>query len=434
MNYFEQVERLYRENSDFKHAIETIKGLGKKSKVLNFSHNDVDGVCSAFLLKRMLKKYGGIETISVMPPDFKLTKKDVESFGKEGRFDLLIVSDKGTFEDYDEICEIASDVLIIDHHQPQGMPKICKVFNPRSDNKEYAAATTLLCHMIMTKLGISGEIEDFICAMGCRGDFAFDVVSGKCQPFARPFLEYVRPKIPEIFEIVKEKPTMFDTEDRTKTAILHKITEIVHAGTLAHLYSEDFVLDIPYGPDLVLNFFIELSETGKYPKNVEEFLSTKSGKLIGEVYEKFQNDWKILEKRVKNPIHLGKVGNASIYLIFAREIRRAEQTAFSAILPFVAFAHMNEFKKEGEETVIIVFCPKKIGTHISMRTDGKIINCGEFLARLAEKLRKRYPNEKISGGGHANAAGFFASSGVSMYKVLQELVSLTEEILTEINI
>lgn len=432
MSYFEQIEQIYERDSGFKCTVDVIENLDKRSRVLNFSHNDIDGVCSAFLLKNMLKKYKKIEMISAMPPSFKLTKEEVESFVKQEEFDLLIVSDKGTFEDYDGICRIVKDVLIIDHHQPQGMPKICKVFNPRPDGKEYAPATTLLCHMLMTKLGISGEIEDFVCAVGCRGDFAFDVVSGKCQWFAEPFFKYVQSRLPEIFEVVKDEPTMFDTEDRTKTAVLHKIAENVHAGTLAHLYSGDFGFDIPYGPDFVLGLFAELK---KCPRNVEEFLSTRSGALLRRIHENFREDWKILEKRIRDPIFLGKAGAASVYLIFAREVRRAEQTAFSAILPFVAFAHMNELKRrKEEEIVVIVFCPKKIGTHISMRTDGNIINCGEFLARLADRLRRRYSKEKIGGGGHANAAGFFASLGVPMYKVLHELIFLTEEMLTEVNI
>lgn len=428
MSYLEEVEKLCAGEASFRRALEILKQSGG-CRVLNFSHNDIDGVCSALLLKRAAEALNA-EVFTVMPPYFELTKEEVTgAIRRAGTFDLMIISDKGTFRKYDDFTELIPDVLIIDHHQPVGDPQKCVVFNPVW-GEERAPATALLCHMLVTELGVCGDFEDFACAVGCVGDLAFNAVTGKCQKPAEPFLEYARQKFPELFKISEGEPTMFDTDDRTRTAQLHRIAEVVHAGTLAHLYSGDIGGEIKYGPDFVLNFLEQMGRAGACPKSVEELFSAQDGGLIRAVYKEFKEDWKSLESRVKDPIFLGKVKDASVYLIFAREAKRAAKTTFSAILPFVASAHMKELKRNGE-VVLIVFSPKEVGTHISMRTDGKTVDCGNFLHRLEEILREKYPGEKVSGGGHDRAAGFFASSGVPLYRVLHELVFMLEEILTE---
>jgi hypothetical protein len=420
----------WKPDGDFQRAVELVKGLGRGFRVLNFSHNDVDGVCSAFLIKRTFERFFGSEVLSVMPPTFMLTADEVREVVKErGEFDLLVISDKGTFKSYDEMTEMVGSVLVIDHHQPQGYPAVCTVLNPGAGRREYMPATALTCYMLMRMLGESDDVDDIVAAVGCRGDFAFDTVEGFCHRVAEPFLRMIGEKYPCLIEPVEGEPTIFDRSGRKKTALLNQMVEAIHAGTLAHLYRDELGEEIEYGPDLVLKFFGEAGAGKLPPESLEEFLSGRSGRLIRSVHLEFKKDCVRLEKRVKDPIFLGRIGKTDVLLVFAREVRRAARTTFSAILPFVAFAHMAELGRP--DKALIVFCPKDVGTQISMKTDGEDINCGDFLSELARRLAERYPGKRVSGGGHARSAGFFAWTPIPVYAVLHEMIFLLEEMLTE---
>jgi len=427
MIYGELVSRL-REGQDFQRTVELLDDLGKRFRALNFSHNDVDGVCCAFLIKRTLERFFGAEVVSVMPPSFMLTVEEVrEIVNRTGDFDLLVISDKGTFGSYDRMTGVIKRVLVIDHHQPQGYPDRCTVLNPKAETGKFMPASALVCHLLMSMLGKPDDVDDLVAAIGCRGDLAFDIVDGFCDEMAEPFMQMVREKFPVLFEPVEDEPTIFDRAGRRKTSLISQMAEAVHAGTLAHLYAEE-IGEVGYGPDLVLNLFEEIVG-GRPPASLEEFLSGETGRVIMSVYKKFREDCTRLEDRVKDPIFLGKIGKTEVLLVFARELKRAAKTTFSAILPFVAFSHIRGSGRSN--WVLIVFCPKDAGTQISMRAEGTEIDCASFLSELARRLASRYRGERIGGGGHKEAAGFFAPPSVPVYAVLHEMVFLLEEMLTE---
>ena len=131
MTYLEQIEELYEKNPGFSAVVETIQRLKKNPRILNFSHHDLDGISSAFILKRLFERKLGAKMVIRMPQHFKLWEETlVETLKQEGKFDLLVISDKGTFEYYDELLKHIDPIVIIDHHQLDGKPKNCVLFNP----------------------------------------------------------------------------------------------------------------------------------------------------------------------------------------------------------------------------------------------------------------------------------------------------------------
>jgi hypothetical protein len=438
VDYDEHVRNLYEETRGFPAAVNILEELGEREspKVLNFSHHDLDGIASAFILKRLLEKQAGASVVTKLPAHFKLWEETlVETLKKEGEFDLLLISDKGTFAYYDDFLKHVKEILIIDHHQLDGEPTRCPVFNPTVETQDYAAATSLLCHMLARKLGLDETIDEFAALIGCRGDFAYDPVEKTSCKFVRPFLGMVEREFPYAFEVKSARPTMFDLHDRTRTTLVNQLGEVLQAGTLAHLYDEGAGLGVTSGPRLVFDFFSELEESGVNPKeltSVDAFLGGPKGEILSQVFRRFKLDWEFLEKRSENPIFLGRVRGVGFYLIFAREVEAMDATPFPAILPFVASTKIEHLKRTGKHpnVALIVFCPKRKGVHISMRGGGGVMNLGKMCLELVRRLQGVYPGYgKIGGGGHRKAAELLADDPVPMYGAMHELLQLTEEMM-----
>jgi hypothetical protein len=437
MNYDEHLQTLYETVPGFPAAIGVFEKLSKHEapRILNFSHHDLDGIASAFILRRLLEKYLGASVVTKMPMHFKLWEDAlVKTLKEEGEFDLLLISDKGTFDYYDDFLKHVKEVLIIDHHQLDGMPTKCTVFNPTVETSEYATAASLLSHMLARKLGVDETMDDFAALLGCRGDFAFDPVGKTASDFARPFLWMAKEKFPSVFEAKAGCPTMYDLVDRRRTALINQIGEVLQAGTLAHFYSRKLGLEVISGPRVVHDFLFELSERAedlaKF-SSVEAFLGDKpNGKILSRVFEQFKRDWELLEKRSENPVFLGEVRGAGLYLLFAREVDTLTTTSFPAILPFVAATKIEYLKRVGEHphAAAIVFCPKEKGVHVSMRGGGGVINLGQMCFELAARLQRNFPREgKIGGGGHSRAAELLVDKPVPTYAVMHELFQFIEE-------
>ncbi|MEM3402215.1 MAG: DHH family phosphoesterase [Candidatus Hadarchaeales archaeon] len=435
MDYHEQIQHLYEDDPGFSVAVETLKKLEKrKARVLNFSHHDLDGVTSAFILKRILEKHLKASVVTKLPAHFRLWEETlVETLKKEGRFDLLIISDKGTFAAYDALLKHVKDILIIDHHQLDGKPEKCKLFNPTVEISEYSSSVALLCHMIGEKMGVNDIYMDFAALIGCRGDFAFDPVEKTSLEFTRPFLEHVQKKFPEMFNVFAGRPTMYDLVDRNRTAPINQLAEALHVGTISHLYSDLLKVDIENGPEFLLKFFEELAESGSFEiTSVESLLRKgKFGPILMQVFDQYKKDWKLLEGRIQTPIALGEARGVGIYLFFAEEAEAMKVAPFPAILPFVVSTNLENLKRAGRHAhaMAIIFCPKERGIHISMRGGGGLLNCGKICYELANKLSSIYPGYSIGGGGHEKAAELTADKPVPMYAVMQELLFMFQRII-----
>ncbi len=437
MDYNEQIDFLYKDVPGFSATVKLIEKLKKKRKlrVLNFSHHDLDGISSAFILKRIFENHLGAKVVTKMPAFFKLWEEALtDELKKEGEFDILLISDKGTFEYYDEFLKHVEEVLIIDHHQLDGKPKNCTLFNPTVEVSNYASAASLLCNMLAHKLGYAEEIDDLAALIGCRGDFAFDPVEKTISDFATPFIEEMEKKFPLAFEVRSGRPTMYDIVDRSRTALINQIGEVLQVGTLAHLYKEKLKIDVDSGPGLVYDFLVELGESdGDSSKftSIEDFLAHgPNGKILSTVFDQFKDDWDLLEKRSDNSVFIGELRGIGVYLVFAREVDAMDSTPFPAILPFVASTKLENMKRKGNHphAMVVVFCPKERGVHISMRGGGGIINCGKMCFELSKRLQEIYLDGKgIGGGGHAKAAELLADKPIPTYSVMHEFLLMAEE-------
>ncbi|MBC7218599.1 MAG: DHH family phosphoesterase [Hadesarchaea archaeon] len=430
MNYRQQITSLLEHDAGFARSAELIEKLvqRKELKVVNFSHHDLDGVACAYILQRLFRRFG-FKVTTMLPEEFKLSRETLEATVGDD-VDLLIISDKGTFASYDGFLEKAENILIVDHHTPDGNPEKAVIFNP-SMERHVTTAASLLCHMLATQITSTDEYDDFVALVGCRGDFTFDPVEQKYADFVRPFIERLMKMYPRFFKTRLGRPTMYDIRDRRRTALINQIAEALHAGTLAHYYGDISAFGRS-GQELVLGFLNNLAAASPLLfRNLEDFLeAAPAGRAILRALADFRHDWDLIELRVKSPIFLGEIQNVGVYLIFAREADRLQSAPFPAVLPYVASTQLEPLKRAfgHTETMIVVVCPKKNGVHISMRGGGGIIDCSRICYQLADRLRRLYPEiGGIEGGGHVDAAECFTSKSLPLYSAVRELILMMKE-------
>jgi len=436
MLYSEQIQHLSTADKGFARVLETFKSLKKieHPKVLNYSHNDLDGIGSAVVMRRFLEQYLNAEVTTKIPPHFRLTTPELQRALESDSFDMLLLTDKGTFDYYDDFLQMIKHVVIIDHHPNDGIPKRCVLFNPSAEQSVQSAAS-LLCHMVSSKLKLADEHDDFATLLGCRGDFAFDPVQRTSVDFVRPFINHVQEEFPNMFEPRSDRVTIFDLVDMERTALINQIAEVLHVGCLAHMYSRlDESIGVDYGPSFVfeaLLAFLDKRVKIEEWRSLPDFMnSLPDCKKLSSVFEHYKRDWDLLSRRAENAaVLLGEINGVGIYIIFAREATAMQGAPFPAILPYVASARLEPLKRQSgyPHTMVIVFCPKDRGVHISMRGGGGLVNCGVMCSELASRLQKLYPGQEgVGGGGHDRAAECVIDKPVPMYAVMHELMALVE--------
>lgn len=436
MDYSEQVERLVEEDAGFSELVKKLESFkGEKPKVLLFSHHDLDGVTSAAILKRVLESYLEAEVTVEIPFGFRLEHEEVEDVLAQDDFDVFIVSDKGTFSYYDDFTEYVDEVLIIDHHFKDGMPEDCVVFNPSAVN-EVRTSTSLLSHMLATQLEVADLYDDFIALLGGRGDYVIVPGSEQFPELVTPFLDSVRERFGYLFEKKDERLTLFDSGGEEGTALLNQIGEVFHVATLSHLYtpvSEEVQID--EGPKFAMNVLMGFAEQEKSLdfEDLDGFFSKiPKSQQVSEVFELFRKDWEMLEERVKNAVFLEEVKGIGLYLVFSREAPAMEGVSFPAVLPYVASSYLEDFKKRGSHdgSLAVIFCPKEVGTHISLRGGDGVLSCDTICRRMVERVQQERPESKdnVFGGGHEAAAECVAEKSIKIYLVMRELVNTLQEL------
>lgn len=436
IQYAEQVKNLVKKYEGFAETCKKLSSLKDESaKILHFSHHDLDGVTSATILRKIFEKYLDSEVCLKIPTGFRLEPGELDEALKEDEYDTLIISDKGTFSYYDKFTKKFENVIIIDHHLKDGMPQECTIFNPSAET-EVGTSTSILAHMLSTYFDISDDYDDFIALLGGRGDYVITPETDNLSDFVKPFVKSVKKNFDHLFEEVKGRPTFYDTKNRDSTTLLNQIAEVLHVSTLSHLYSsESELIEIKQGSRLVVETLTEFARERKELDfgNLDEFISIlPESEQISTVFELFKRDWSLLENRVDNSLFVEEVDGIGLYLIFAREVPAMEEVNFPAILPFVASSRLEDFKEKRDHkaALAIVFCPKKIGTHISMRGGGGILSCDAMCRELVRRIQKIRPQSKgdVGGGGHEMAAECVAGKEIKLYVVMKELIFMLEEL------
>ncbi len=167
--------------TDMDRAVERIKvAQNNKEKVLIFGDYDVDGVTSSALLRRLLRRLD-IEAVNYIPhrmdEGYGLNHGIVE-FAKSLGIHLIITVDCGitAFEPIKAINQEGMDVIVIDHHEPEGdrIPEALAVIDPKRSDCLYPfkhlSAVGLVAKLAQAILGSVPEEDLDLIAIGTVAD------------------------------------------------------------------------------------------------------------------------------------------------------------------------------------------------------------------------------------------------------------------------
>lgn len=128
--------------SNMEDAVDRILSAQEEGeKVLVFGDSDVDGITSTAILYNYLKKIGmDVEyRLSQKDEEFGLNTKVIEEFASN-MGSLIITVDCGikNFESVDYANSLGLDVIVTDHHNPQGgLPNAVAIINPKLPDTNY---------------------------------------------------------------------------------------------------------------------------------------------------------------------------------------------------------------------------------------------------------------------------------------------------------
>ena len=167
--------------TDMDRAVERI-GLAKEQseKILIFGDYDVDGVTSSALLRRTLKRVG-LDAINYIPHRMEEgygLNVAIAEFAKAQGIHLIITVDCGinAFEPIAAIMALGIDVIVIDHHEPDGerIPPALAVIDPKRVDCLYPSknlsAVGLVAKLAQALLGEIPEEDLDLVAIGTVAD------------------------------------------------------------------------------------------------------------------------------------------------------------------------------------------------------------------------------------------------------------------------
>ncbi|MBF0571890.1 MAG: single-stranded-DNA-specific exonuclease RecJ [Candidatus Omnitrophica bacterium] len=202
--------------TDMDRAVARIEQAKKKSeKILIYGDYDVDGVTSSALLRRLFNHLG-IQTINYIPHRMEEgygLNQEVAEFAKSQGVHLLITVDCGinAFHPVEAINTAGIDVIIIDHHEPEGMklPSALAVIDPKRTDCLYPfknlSAVGLVAKLMQAILGhIPLEDLDLV-ALGTVADVV--PLCGENRIFVKNGLPYIertnKPGLRALLEVAK---------------------------------------------------------------------------------------------------------------------------------------------------------------------------------------------------------------------------------------
>ncbi|HLD29601.1 MAG TPA: DHH family phosphoesterase, partial [bacterium] len=94
--------------------LQLLSGLAKR-RVLVYSHDDPDGLTSALIFTRLLKKLD-IPFRLLFPSTYELEKERLETDLRKESVETVFLLDKGTMGYYDEYAGLVKNFIVIDHH------------------------------------------------------------------------------------------------------------------------------------------------------------------------------------------------------------------------------------------------------------------------------------------------------------------------------
>lgn len=444
MNENEFVQEQVQKSDGLKSVVEKLKSI-KGKRCLVFIHDDPDGLTSGVILKRVVEKSGGEVSLRI-PDTMELEKHRIESELKEKKYDALFIVDKATMGYYNEYPSLIKDVIIIDHHPLIGeYPGHCIVYNPSIPGYTFCS-TSILCNIIAEALGLRDDFIDLQSLIGLKCDWAIEPATGFVAPFCKVFLDGVEAKFNNILKkrpagpsgagtggddngsgapsTAAERPTMFEVSQRQNTTLLNLIGEFFFAlsgGGFQYFYNGRLP-GLKDRKQVEVCFDVLESLKPADFNDFGEFLGAiNNRKLAGDIYGCFLDDWQKAINMFDNTVFLDEYKGTKIYFFTGNNV------------PLMPMAGSVKLYQLGSPATFMMvnWLGKEKGAHISFRANTDTIHCGNFAAKLTERMTGKYGNKGIiSGGGHIRAAEFRTrSSGVPLSKVMKEFFVTFEEII-----
>lgn len=428
--YREQWESLRRKHSSLERILNLVNS--KKGCALIFGHDDADGVTSGLIFKRMLKKKGW--QVSVLFPErFTLSEEQFnQALQQYPKTDAVFIVDKGTLSEYSAFGK-RIPVTIVDHHPSDTPPTECIYFNPALE-KYMPCSGSLLCHGIATLAGSRDELDDFLSLVGMKADWVIEPVTGILPDFAKPFLREYAVRFKNLMAAMEDKPTIYEVEQRGKTCLLNRISELVQAVTgsgFQYFYHDrDSALkDTNHQhcmADALEKMSLHLDQIQKITR-FEDFLKLlpePEGGKIRKIFSFFLEDWENAENLLDSTTKIMQLKDTAIYFFAGGKV---------PLLPMIGSVKLLDCKRRAQDLYAFIAMVSRVSssyTHVSVRATGDQVHSGKFCGQLAARLQKKFPSyqKQISGGGHPRAAECTAhTSAVTFVDVLMEITSQLNE-------
>lgn len=404
--YQAQWSKLKENNQGLQKILEVIEK--PQGTALVFSHDDPDGITSGLIFKRVLQKKGWKVAIR-FPEGFMLQPDQLEKAMQEcPEAKAIFLLDKGTLAPYNNYAA-KLPVYIIDHHPTPNAPEKCTFFNPSLPAYTWCS-TSILAHGIASLAGAREEFDDFLCLMGLKGDWAIEPVKGILADFAKPFFVEFGQNFKNLLTLVKERPTMFDAEQRDHTCLLSRVTEYVHAtggGGFSYFYNDrEASLKNVNHPECIataLEAIADKMSSIRAIKSLEDFVALLPNPQQGnlkKIFAYFLQDWENANRMLDSSARALKLEDTSIYLFVGPKV---------PLLPMIGSIKLFELKMNAGDKlaqIIMVSSVSNDYTHVSVRGSGDRVHSGKICGELQDSMQQRYADykDKISGGGHPRAA------------------------------
>lgn len=410
-----------------KAIVETINS--PKGTALIFSHDDPDGITSGLILKRTLAKKGW-KPVLKMPTGFMLSQEQWDQALKEHpETKAVFISDKGTLAPYSVFGE-KLPVFIVDHHPSPQAPEGCQIYNPAL-SAYIPASTSLLAHGIATLCGTRESFDDFLCLIGLKGDWTIEPVKfGINGEFAKPFMVEYGLAYKKLFATVKERPTMFDAEQREVTCLLSRVAEFVHAvggGGFQYFYNDrhESLKNVDH-PACIASALEKMSDKAQDLMNISsldsfiKMIPAPEHDLLQKIFTYFLEDWDKASRLLDSSAKAVVLGDTAIYLFVGGKV---------PLLPMIGSIKLFDMKLANNDKLAQIIMVSSVSpeyTHISVRASGDQVHSGKFCGGMQNLFHQKYPKFKnfISGGGHPRAAECtIKTGGVTFVQVLGHVMN-----------
>lgn len=349
-------------------AIDYLENCDKDAKVKVLHHWDMDGVASAAIISKILRKVRGREAEDVAIPlerAYHLSEEEKENLRD---FDKLIVLDFNLEADELEELNEFVDVLVVDHHDFDRVPDISFV-NPREFDAEVYVPCSKICLDIATEFGLEDELR-WIAGMGVIQDFGVD-------------------SCPELFEALEQDYEKYLPEELTQ----HELAKNCEYGRYASVLNIKPYRDSRHYAKLAYEALM----------NSDDLLELEAQEEYRQVYEVYLEMQDEFNKMVENYEEDREIDRDKMVIFFTID---SEFNITSSI-------STNMSTKTPEWIHLVI--QKDDEVNISARCQSGRVNLGEV-------MRESLPDEAVEkgaeAGGHRKAAG--ASMDLEYYEEFKQ--------------